>query len=215
MDSLFKLMALALFSFLSIEKATEVLLPLVLFSIVMVVYSIFVFKFYRFVARKNIFDLNLNQYNRFSNPVFYKSLRVVLYFIEYVLIFPIFSVFWFGVLSLLLTFLTKNQSASHILLISMTLVIAVRITAYYSEELSKDIAKLIPFGLLSVFLVDVSGVSFLNSFNLVLNIPPLWETIAYYLIFAILLEFVLRIFYGIATFVFNVREENKKRDYLF
>ncbi len=208
-------MALALLSFLSFEKAIEVLLPLLLFSLAMVIYSIFVFKFYRFVAKKDIFELNLNQYNSFSNEFFYKSFRMILYFIEYVFLFPIFSVFWFAILSLLLTFLTKTQSVSHILLISMTLIIAVRITAYYSEELSKDLAKLIPFGLLSIFLVDVSGVSFLNSFNLISNIPSLWETIVYYFIFAVAIEFLLRMFYGIASFIFNIREKNKKRDYLF
>jgi len=40
-------------------QAYLILKPLVIFVLGMVVYSIFIFKFYRFIAKKDVFELNL------------------------------------------------------------------------------------------------------------------------------------------------------------
>ena len=199
----------------SFAEALTVLTPLLLSSIAMVIYAIFVFKFYRFIAKKDIFELNLNKYNHASNPGLAKFLRTVFYFIEYIILFPIFSFFWFLMLAIFLAFLTTNQATEQILLISMALVVSVRITAYYREELSNDLAKLLPFGLLAVFLANISGLQLITSFFLVAKMPALWTTIVYYLLFAIVLELTLRIIYGIVSFFIKSHHESKKRDYLF
>jgi hypothetical protein len=163
----------------------------------MVVYSIFIFKFYRFIARRNIFELNLAQYNIETFAWLKKILGAILYLIEYVFLFPVFTFFWFITLTVLLSFMAKAQTINNILLISIALVSAVRVAAYYNEDLSKDLAKMLPFALLGIFLVDITFFSVSTSLGIITQIPSMWKIIIYYLIFAIILEFVLRIGYGI------------------
>lgn len=176
-------------------QASEILKPLVYLLIGIVIYSIFVFHFYRFIARKDIFRLNLNQYNRLRHPFFAKLLRVVFYIIEYILLFPLFAMFWFAIIAVFLSFMMQETVASHILLISIALVGAVRITAYYNEELSKDLAKMLPFALLGIYIIDVSILTFSKFPEFLKQIPPNLDLLLNYLIFIILLEFVLRISY--------------------
>ena len=173
--------------------------PLILFVLSMVFYSVFIFKFYRFVAKRDIFKLNLKQYSKSSNTIIRNFWGSILYVIEYVFIFPIFTFFWYGMIAVLLVFLSREQSVQNVLLVSIALVGAIRITAYYNEDLSKDLAKMIPFALLGVFLVDISFFSFSSSFSLVMEIPGFWNTILHYLLFVVILEFVLRIEIGRAS----------------
>lgn len=177
----------------SLSGAVEVLKPLVSFVIGVVVYAIFVFKFYRLLARKDIFEINIKAGHKTSNVMW----SLLLYVIKYILMFPLFVFFWFAILTALLSFLSKDQQIQSILLVSMALVAAVRVTAYYNEELSKDLAKMLPFALLGVFLINVSFFSFTDSIALMKQIPSNWVLLAYYLLFVIALEFVLRIGHGI------------------
>jgi hypothetical protein len=195
------------------NTAYEILRPLTVFVIGMVVYSIFIFKFYRFLARRDIFDLDLNQYNRYKDAtgVWLKNLfKLFFYLAEYIFIFPLFVFFWFLVLVVLLAFLSKNQSLDSILLVAMALVVTIRITAYYSEDLSKDLAKMMPFALLGVFLVDVSFFSFSSSWEVILSMKGMIMTLIYYLLFVVALEFVLRILYGIYALLFKQEDEEDK-----
>jgi len=175
--------------------AWELLKPLIYILIGMTIYAVFIFKFYRFLAKKDIFALNLRQYNRARHPFFQKILHIILYITEYLLIFPLLVFFWFIILTILLSFIVKDPLVSNILLISIALVGAVRITAYYNEDLSKDLAKMLPFTILGIYLIDATYVSFTNSWAFIQNLPSEINMILYYLIFLILLEFVLRIAY--------------------
>lgn len=166
----------------------EVLLvwqPLGIFVLGIVLYSMFVFKFYRFVARKDVIKLRLKQYargvERLENVV-----RLVLYLVEY-------TVLWFLVFTGFLAVLAQGHAVDALLLVSMTIVTAIRITAYYSEELSRDLAKMVPFSLLGVFLVEGSDLSTVTqAFQLLFAIPGEWKLVLYYLGFLILREFMLR-----------------------
>jgi len=180
---------------LSVDGAIEALRPLVVFAVGIAVYGIFIFHFYRFLARKDIFRLNLQQYSQSSFGFLKKFLRFVFYVIEYVLLFPIFTFFWFSVLTIILSFLAKEQAVSNILLVSMAVVLAVRITAYYTEDLSRDLAKMLPFALLGVYIVDVSYFTFANSIDMLKQIPSLWQTLVYYLALVFFLETALRFGY--------------------
>ncbi len=182
--------------------------PLLLFIAGIVIYSIFVFKFYRFVARKNIFNLNLGQYNN-QEPGFLKILFAsLLYVLEYVLLFPLFVFFWFLVFVVLLTILSKTLDVGTILLLAMALLASIRITAYFSEDLSKDLAKLIPFVLLGNFLIEISFFSFDASLTLLKSIPDYWQTILFYFVFVIIMEFILRMIY-FTTLIFNPKKVNE------
>jgi hypothetical protein len=190
-------------------EAYSILKPLIIFVLGMAIYSIFIFKFYRFIARKDVFELNLKKYNNSSYPFFRKTISVFFYIIEYILLFPIFAFFWFGILTALLSFLSKNSTIQQILLVSVAVVTVVRITAYYSEDLSKDLAKMLPFALLGIFLVDVPFFTISSSLNVLKQIPANINLLIYYFAFIIALEFVLRIFYSIYTIMFGKAEESE------
>ena len=79
----------------------------------------------------------------------------------------------------------RNQEIQNILLVSIAVVSAVRITSYYSEELSRDLAKMLPFAMLGIFLIDLSYFSYQGSLTVLRGIPPLWKILVYYLLFVI------------------------------
>ena len=169
-------------------------LTLIFFTVVIVIYSVFVFYFYRFLAKKNIIELNLNQYNQYANPAVVKFFAVIFYLIEYVIILPILTFFWFAVLSILILLLSKGLSISTILLISAALVASVRITAYVSEDLSKDLAKMLPFTLLAIAITTAGFFDINALFSRITEIPSLFSNIAYYLLFIVAVELIMRTF---------------------
>ncbi|MBN2014848.1 MAG: hypothetical protein JW778_06675 [Candidatus Altiarchaeota archaeon] len=182
---------------LDLTEAVTLLAPLSLFILGIVFYSIFIFRFYRLLARRDIFKLNLHRYGKSQLPWLQKTLKVIFYVIEYVILFPVFAFFWFLVLAVFLSFLSKGQTAENILIVSMSVVASVRVTAYYKEDLSKDLAKLLPLALLGVFLVDTQYFSLPESLAIIAQILQMQNTLPYYLLFVIALEFSLRTVYSI------------------
>ena len=191
----------------TLSEGYGLLSPILLYIAGMVVYALFIFKFYRFLARKNIFELELDKYNTLRFAFFRKTLRAIIHFFKYVLFLPILVFFWFGGLTVLLVFLAKEQPIENILMLSITVVSSVRVTAYYTEELSRDLAKLLPFALLGVFIVDMSYFSFWNSINVLLKLPSLWKTLVYYLVFLIILELVLKLISHVIRLILPARKE--------
>jgi len=180
----------------SSAEAWDVLKPALLFLLGMLVYSVFIFKFYRFIGKRDVFELNLKQYSKSTHPGLNRFLGELLYALEHIVLFPLFSFFWFGVFTVLLTFLSEDQVVQNMLLVSIALVAVIRVTAYYTEDLSKDLAKMLPFALLGVFLMNISSFSFGGSLEVIKQIPGMWKTMLYYLLFVVSLEFVLRIGHG-------------------
>ena len=82
-----------------------------------------------------------------------------------------------------------NKAAST----SFALIVAIRISAYYSEDLSKDVAKLLPFVLLGIFLVDPTYFNFEDVTNNINSLPGYVNQIIIYIIMIILVEWILRI----------------------
>ena len=177
---------------LSIGEANTVIHPLFIFVIGVAFYAIFIFKFYRFIASRDIFKLNLQQYSQSFFGIIERILYMTFYIVEYFIIFPFITFFWFSVMALVVMFLSKASVEAN-LLISMALVAAIRITTYYDEDLSKDLAKMLPFALLGVFLVDVSYFSYDRFIDKLDVVPTLWKQLVYYLFFVILLELLLRV----------------------
>ena len=64
----------------------SLMLTLLFFTAVLVLYSVFVFYFYRYLAKKNLIELNLEQYNKYSHPGIIKFFAAIFYFIEYIII---------------------------------------------------------------------------------------------------------------------------------
>ncbi len=168
--------------------------------LLIVVYSIFVWRFYKFIAKKNILGLDLNKYNKSSHPGLAKFVAGIFYFIEYIVVLPFLIFFWFIIFTLFLIFLTEELDVTNILIISATVVAAIRMTSYYKEDLSKDIAKLLPFTLLAVAILTPGFFNVERIFTQFSAIPQFFGNILHYLIFIIILEIILRFF----DFIFSL-----------
>ena len=81
----------------------------------------------------------------------------------------------------------------------MATVSAIRATAYYNEDLSRDLAKILPFAVMAVFLIDASFFSLSDSLDTLNEASDYNEHILYYLMFLIALEFVLRAAVGVVA----------------
>ncbi len=176
---------------LSLPEFYSTIEPLIYYVIAMVIYAFFIFKFYRFVASRDIFKIDFDKHRGKGKAAMY-----ALYILGYIILFPILIFLWFGIFSVLLIFLSKIKILSTLLLISMALVATIRIGAYYNEDLSRDIAKLLPLALLAIFIIDMSYVSIPESVNMLYTIPAMWKSMVYYLVFVMCLEFILRILHG-------------------
>ena len=128
--------------FLSGESST--IFILLFFTTIIVIYSVFIFYFYQFLAKKNIIELNLNQYNRNENPTLVKFFAVIFYIMEYIIFLPIVTFFWFSILAILILILAEGIEVNTVLLITTALVASVRATSYVSKNLAKDLAKMVP-----------------------------------------------------------------------
>ena len=177
--------------------------------LLIVLYSIFVWKFYKFIARKNILGLDLNKYNKSTHPFFAKFVAGMFYLVEYILILPFLIFFWFAVFTFFLIFLTEELDINTLLIVSATIVAAIRMTSYYKEDLSKDVAKLLPFTLLAVSLLTPGFFNAERIFTQFNAIPQFLQNIVHYLVFIILLEIILRFFDFILS-LFGLEEHQKE-----
>ena len=72
-----------------------------------------------------------------------------------------------------------------------------------TEDLSKDLAKILPFAAMGIFIVNVSFFETSESFDVLRHANDNRESILYYLGFSIVLEFALRILCPLVTEVKN------------
>ena len=196
---------------LDIRDALDLLRPVLVYILGMTVYAVFVFRFYRFVASRDMFQLNLAQHEKSRHRWVKAFLDFTLYILEYIILFPVFAFFWFAVLTAILTFLSKGNSFSDILLMALATVSAIRVSAYYNEDLSKDLAKILPFAVLAIFLIDASFFTVSQSLDILKEAEGYTEKVLYYLGFLIALEFALRLIYGVAMLLGRVRDRLLKK----
>ena len=185
-------MSFAELNTLNMNDALTILRPLAFFVVGVAIYSIFSFNFYRFLGRKDIFELDLVRAEQYKDRTFRLLWHFFAYVVKYLIFFPVVAFVWFAILAILLAFLSKGQGMESILLVAMAVLSAVRVAAYYNEDLSRDLAKILPFALLGIFLIDLSYFSLTASLRSVIQVIYTWQTIVYYLGFVIVLEFSLR-----------------------
>ena len=181
----------------------EILRPLALNILGITAYGVFIFNFYRFIARKDIIKLNLQKHNQAKNAALRKTISAIFYVFTCLLLYPVFVFFWFIVMAGLLYLLGRNHSTESVMLIAMGVVGAIRICSYYREALSTDISKILPFALLGIMIIDASLVNIVNTAASVREAALLWETMVIYLIAVVLIEFVLRMVTGLFGLIKN------------
>ncbi len=188
------------------------------FLIILVfLYSLFIWKFYRFIATKNIFGLDLNKYNKSQHPFVTKLIAGSFYFLEYIIILPFIIFFWFAIFTFFLILLTEDLKVSALLTVSAIIIAVVRLSCYYKEDLAKDLAKLLPFTLLAVSLLNPNFFNFERIISNISELPSFLSKIIIYLLFIISLEIILRLFdfifslFGLEEINEEVKEEEQQQ----
>jgi len=166
-----------------------------------VIYSIFIWYFYRFISKRNIIKLDLSKYNKRRFGRLLKIFAFFFYVIEFIIVIPLLVIFWFATFSILLLFLAKEQSVSNILLIAISVVGAIRVTSYFNEDLSKDLAKMIPFTLLGVAIIAPGFFDFSSTLQKIAEIPSLLNNILIYGVFIIIIEAVFRLMRSVYSWI--------------
>lgn len=172
------------------------------FSLGMVAYGIFIWHFYRLISRREIVSLHLNKYDTDGR----KITSIMVYIIKYVIVFPLVITAWFFVYSLFMFFLAPGIEQDFVFLVVISLVVAIRIAAYYKEDLSRDLAKMVPFALLGIFLVNTSLFTIDQLLARLDNFIPFVGKIATFVLFAIGVEAILRILFLIKRRIIPVAE---------
>ena len=180
----------------------------------MVLYSFFVWKFYRFVARREIIPINLEKYSSQGKR---SPLRIGAYIVSYMFLFPFFLFLWFFVYSFFIYFLARDIPTGTVMLISITVIVATRVAAYYKEDLARDLGKLLPFSLLAIFLTSPAYVSDTSNFFSLSDleqrfqeIPLLSVSIIQFILYAIFVEAFLRIVFLIKRHFSPPKEEDEE-----
>ena len=169
---------------------------LLILVLVIILYSIFVWRFYKFISKKNPIGLDLDKYNTSENTLISRLTQGALYFLEYILILPFLIFVVFSVFTFFLIILAQTQETAQILIISAAIIAAIRMTSYYKEELSQELAKMLPFTLLAITVLNpnnFSNTQYLEKiFTHISNLSGFFSQIIAYLIFIVLIEAILR-----------------------
>jgi len=181
--------------------------PTLMAIIAIAVYSGFVFMFYRILAKKDLLTLDLSKYADDFGGKVKKYLRSVLFVIQYIVVVPILIAFWTLVLAVILTLLSDSSDHARNALIATSVVGAVRILAYWTEELSRDVAKMLPFAVLGVYLVSSTSVQWSEFRELLESLPELAKSFFSSLVLLAILETLLRI----VTTLKRIRSKRWKR----
>ena len=190
----------------SLSEEYRIIANLLIYTIFILIYSFFIWKFYRFLSNRDILELNLRQYNYSKHPQLEKIFAIGLYIIEFVVILPFLVFFWFTIFSLFLLILVESKNAQTIFLISTALIASIRITAYLNKELSKELAKILPFSILIIFIINHKFFESGNLFEKISQIPAIWNNILIFVIFIFAVELILRLFYSFSMFFVSETE---------
>ncbi len=184
----------------------KIIPPLVLLGVTIAVYSIFVWFLYRALAKKDILEINLAKYNKFKHSALIKIFATIFYIIKFIIIMPLIILFLFVFFTIILIVLAKEYSVPTIMLISAAIISAIRMTAYFNEDLSKDLAKMFPFTLLGIAILTPGFFNLETTIARFSEIPLLFNSLIYYYAFIVVLEIILRVLY--LPVAFFSREED-------
>ncbi len=113
--------------------------------------------------------------------------------IEYIIIMPALIFFWFSILALIILILSENLGIGQVLMVSAAMVATIRILSYYEEDLSRDIAKIFPFTILAIFILNPQLFSIERITTNLALVPDLFVKIIYFLILIVAIELLLRV----------------------
>lgn len=124
-----------------------------LFVIGIAIYSLFVWSFYHFISKR---DFLPKSFYPASVGDMVKPKLLVLSGAAYLVIFPAITFVWFIVLAFFVFLISKDMPFEVALFVSMSIIAVVRILSYYKEAASSEIAKMIPYAILSFLLTSAA-----------------------------------------------------------
>ena len=178
-----------------LSPQASIFINLLLLTIFIAIYVIFIWRLHIFISTKNILRLNLNKYNKTKHPLLAKIIAGLLYFLEYVIILPILIFFWFMIFAILLIFIARGMEPSSIILLAAITIAVLRVVSYipkYGESASAETAKVLPFTLLAIGLTEPLFFNSEEIITRVLDIPQLFQGISPYIFFIVAIELILR-----------------------
>jgi hypothetical protein len=127
--------------------------PFLLFVIGIAIYSLFVWSFYHFISKRDFLP-------KFFYPTsvgdMVKPKLLALSGAAYIVIFPAITFVWFIVLAFFVFLISKDMPFEVALFVSMSIIAVVRILSYYREAAASEIAKMIPYAILSFLLTSAA-----------------------------------------------------------
>jgi hypothetical protein len=163
--------------------------------ILIAIYAIIIYHFYRYIARRDCFKPSNREHNKLIG------------LLKYACLFPFVAILFFMGFSMIFIFLTESENIGAILTTAFAIIIAIRITAYYTEELSKDVAKMLPFAILGIFLVDPEYFTIESALDKINILPEFVNVIAQYILLIILVEWILRVSLNIRCLILPKKED--------
>lgn len=177
----------------TIPEGYRSLISVVGLAIIITVYSLLTWKFYKLLAHKDILKLNLSRYNQSEHPFLSRFFGLILYIIEYIVILPFIVFVWFAVLALVIFLISKDASLTTTLHLTAAVVAAIRMLAYHKEEIAEEIAKLLPLAVLIVAITE-GNISILERItSAITEIPTFVNAIVIYFVFIAAVELLMRL----------------------
>ncbi|HLD97712.1 MAG TPA: hypothetical protein VI815_00130 [Candidatus Nanoarchaeia archaeon] len=165
------------------------------FIVIITLYVLFIWRFHKFIAKRDILEINLRKYNTAEHPALKKTIALAFFLVEYIILLPIFVFFWFFVMALIFLLIAKDYQINQIILISACIVGVIRIVSYYNQQLSEDISKLFPFTILIISLTSTDFFNIQSTIDKITSIPQFFTSIIIYILFIVIVEFIMRIIY--------------------
>jgi hypothetical protein len=175
-------------------SGTQKIINLLLVVILVVIYAILIWKFYRWISKREILKLSVWIKSRTSSPGGSKFLGGIFYLIENLVFLPVIIFLWFLFVTIFLIFLTQGMEVGTVLTLSAIIITAIRMSSYYKEEVARELAKMLPLTLLAVALTQYGTFNFSEIIKNISLIPNYISEIWIYFIFIFVVEFILTLF---------------------
>ncbi len=165
----------------------------------------FIWYMYIKLSQKDLFKLNHISYEEAESTWEY-----VAYVLKYIFLFPVFVFLWFVLFVACLALLSHSKDLTNIMIIGVVLVSVIRISAYASQRMAEDIAKLLPLTVLAGLILNPSFITLNLNFSVLNELIPQIPSFLKYLLFIVVLELLLKAGHGIRMKLVNNKRSQKE-----
>jgi len=186
----------------SLPERYKILFNLSLYTLTVFIYIVFVWKFSKFITKREIIELNMSKYNNSQHPFLEKILALFFYTLEYVIILPFLVLFWFVVFSFFIMLISESLDMMQILILSTIIIASIRLCVYLGSDISRDLSRIFPLTILAIFVANPKRILEADSvFTRISQIPSIVNNLLWFLVFLFSIEFLLRLFYSISKLI--------------